>query len=153
MVPSALVVNHSGCAATHGWSGAQLSAKSIATSRPSAPARATNASKSSRVPRSGWTASWPPSLLPIAQGDPGSSGPGSRVLLGPLRLTSPIGWIGGRYTMSNPMAATASSRFAAVANVPLTAAPVSASYDAPSDRGKNSYQFENSARTRSAYNG
>ena len=48
------------------------------------------------VPRSGWMASCPPSLDPIAQGEPVSSGPGVRVLFGPLRLTSPIGWIGGR---------------------------------------------------------
>ncbi len=41
-------------------------------------------------------ASWPPSLLPIAHGEPVSSGPGVSVLFGPLRLTSPIGWIGGR---------------------------------------------------------
>ena len=63
---------------------------------PSSRVRATNASKSSIVPRSGWTASWPPSAEPMAQGEPGSSGPGVRVLLGPLRLTRPIGWIGGR---------------------------------------------------------
>ena len=33
---------------------------------------------------------------PIAHGEPGSSGPGSSVLLRPLRLVTPIGWIGGR---------------------------------------------------------
>ena len=40
-------------------------------------------------------ASCPPSLLPIAQGEPTSSGVGVSVLLAPLRFTSPIGWIGG----------------------------------------------------------
>ena len=34
MVPSARVVNHSGCAVAHGWSGAACRAKSSATSRP-----------------------------------------------------------------------------------------------------------------------
>ena len=57
---------------------------------PCAPA-ATKSSKSSSVPRSGWTASWPPKREPIAHGLPGSLGPGSRVLFGPLRLISPIG--------------------------------------------------------------
>ena len=41
--------------------------------------------------------------------------------------------------MSNPMAATASSRFAAVWSVPLTTVPSSLTV-APSERGKNSYQ-------------
>ena len=103
IVPSARVVNHSGCSRAHGWSGAHCSAKSSATSMPSSRVRATKASKSSIVPRSGWTASWPPSSEPIAQGEPGSSGamscglpPGNSGLFGPLRLTVPIGWIGGR---------------------------------------------------------
>src|SRR5919107_680845 len=34
MVPSALVVNQSGCSFTHGWSGAHCRARSIATSSP-----------------------------------------------------------------------------------------------------------------------
>ncbi len=54
---------------------------------------------------------------------------------------------------SKPIAATASSRFAAVANVPLVTAPVLASRVAPSERGKNSYQLPNRARSRSAYAG
>ena len=33
---------------------------------------------------------------PIAYGLPGSSGPAVSVLLRPLRLVRPIGWIGGR---------------------------------------------------------
>jgi hypothetical protein len=118
IVPSGFVVNHSGCSATHGWSGAACRARSIATSMPSSPVRATNASKSSIVPSAGWIASWPPSSEPIAHGEPTSSGPVTSVLFGPLRFTLPIGWIGGRYTTSNPMSATAGRRSAAVRNVP-----------------------------------
>ena len=44
------------------------------------------------------------------------------------------------------MSATACSRSAAVRSVPLTTLPVFASTKAPSERGKNSYQEENSAR-------
>ncbi len=95
-MPSARIVNHSGCSLTHGWSGEHCSAKSIATSMPSSRARPTNGSKSSRVPSSGWMASWPPSSEPIAQGEPGSSGSGLSVLLRPLRNVVPIGWMGGR---------------------------------------------------------
>ncbi len=54
---------------------------------------------------------------------------------------------------SKPMAATAGSRSAAVRNVPLTILPVALSMLAPSERGKNSYQLENRARSRSAKNG
>ena len=43
---------------------------------PSSRVRATNASKSSNVPRSGWMASWPPSAEPMAHGEPGSPGCG-----------------------------------------------------------------------------
>ena len=86
MVPSARVVNHSGCSVAHGWSGAACRAKSSATSSPSRPASATNASKSSSVPRSGWIASWPPSRLPMAQGEPTSSGVGVSVLFGALAV-------------------------------------------------------------------
>ena len=39
-------------------------------------------------------ASWPPSSPPIAHGEPGSPGFASSELLRPLRLVSPIGWIG-----------------------------------------------------------
>src|SRR5262249_42084962 len=63
-------------------------------------------------------ASWPPSSDPIAHGEPTSVSLATRALLRPLRLTRPIGWIGGRYTMSKPIAATAGSRLAAVAKVP-----------------------------------
>ena len=43
---------------------------------------------------------------PIAHGLPGSSGAGVSVLLRPLRKLRPIGWIGGRYRTSKPIAAT-----------------------------------------------
>ncbi len=56
---------------------------------------ATSALKSSSVPRSGWMASWPPVSSPIAYGLPGSLGSAVSVLLRPLRLVWPIGWIGG----------------------------------------------------------
>ncbi len=68
MVPSIRWENHSGCSVTHGWSGEACSARSSATSIPSSFVRATNASKSSNVPRSGWIASWPPGR--------GADGPG-----------------------------------------------------------------------------
>ncbi|WP_309244482.1 hypothetical protein [Micromonospora parastrephiae] len=96
MLPSARVVNHSGCSVTHGWSGAHCNARSIATSRPCAAAAWMKARKSAGVPRSGWIASWPPSAAPIAHGEPTSVGPAVSALLRPLRLTRPIGWIGGR---------------------------------------------------------
>ena len=83
-----------GATVTQGWSGAACRARSRATSRPSRCASATNRSKSSKSPRSGWIASWPPSAEPMAYGEPGSCSPASRVLLGPLRLTRPIGWTG-----------------------------------------------------------
>ena len=33
---------------------------------------------------------------PMPHGEPGSFGPASSVLFGPLRFVRPIGWIGGR---------------------------------------------------------
>ena len=93
--PSARTENHFGCSLTHGWSGDACRARSIETSRPSARAWLTKYSKSSKVPSSGWIASWPPSSDPIAHGEPGSPGYGSSVLFGPLRNEWPIGWIGG----------------------------------------------------------
>src|ERR1700693_5921643 len=65
MVPSGSTVNQSGCSVTHGWSGAHCSARSSATSNPCSRAAATNVSKSSMLPRPRWTASWPPSFLPM----------------------------------------------------------------------------------------
>src|SRR5438874_7837336 len=55
-------------------------------------------------------ASWPPAALPIAYGLPGSFGPATRLLFGPLRLVVPIGWIGGMYSVSKPIAAIAGRR-------------------------------------------
>ena len=96
MEPSARIVNQFGCSVTHGWSGEACSAKSSATSKPFSAATSMKCSKSAIVPRSGWIVSWPPASDPIAHGEPGSSGPGVRVLFGPLRNVCPIGWIGGR---------------------------------------------------------
>ncbi len=80
---------------------------------------------------------WPPSSLPMAHGLPGSLGPATRVLFGPLRCDRPMGWMGGRYTTSKPMAATSGSRLRAARRKP------------PSERGNSSYQALNSARSRS----
>ena len=96
IVPSGRWKNHSGCSRTQGWSGEHWMAKSSATSRPRARARATKRSKSSSVPSSGCTARWPPSGPPIAHGLPGSPGAAASALLRPLRFVRPIGWIGGR---------------------------------------------------------
>ena len=103
MVPSGRQSNHSGCSLIHGWSGEHWIAKSSAISRPCAWAASTSRWKSSKVPSSGWSASWPPASLPMAYGLPGSSGPGVSVLLRPFRLARPIGWIGVKYSTSKPM--------------------------------------------------
>ena len=107
---------------------------------PSSCASVRNRWKSSSVPSSGAIAVWPPSADPIAHGLPGSSGPGSSVLFGPLRSVTPIGWIGGRYTMSKPISATAERRFVAPANP-------------PSLRGNSSYQAPWAASGRSTHTG
>ncbi len=52
--------------------------------------------KSAAVPSAGWNAVWPPSAEPIAHGLPTSAGAAARALFLPLRLTFPMGWIGGR---------------------------------------------------------
>ncbi len=57
----------------------------MAISKPSSRARATKASKSSMVPRSGWIASCPPSWEPMAHTDPGSPGWATVELFRPLR--------------------------------------------------------------------
>ena len=84
----------------------------------------------------------------MAHGEPGSCGPGLRVLFGPLRLVTPIGWIGGRYTTSKPIAATPSSRRVAVRKLPDFHRPSLRCF-APSERGKNSYHEPTPARRRS----
>ena len=99
------------------------------------------------VPRLGWTASWPPSSLPIAHGDPTSPGAAVGLLLRPLRCTLPIGWIGGRYTTSNPISAIRGSAAVAVAKVPCTGFP-SASQP-PVERGNISYHEPKRASGRS----
>ena len=98
-------------------------------------------------------ASWPPSSEPIAQGEPTSHGAGSRVLLGPLRLTRPIGWIGRQVHHVEAEAGdvvqvlgrvgerAVPGRSAGAARSPASCAPI--------ERGKNSYQAPNSARWRS----
>src|SRR6266542_4161983 len=90
MLPSGRWKNHSGCSRTQRWSGEHWIAKSSATSSPSRCAASTNRSKSSSVPRSGWTAVKPPSALPIAHGLPGSPGAATSELLRPLRCARPI---------------------------------------------------------------
>src|SRR4051794_10503685 len=109
MDPSARWENHWGWSVTQGWSGEACRAKSSATSMPRDFVLATNRSKASKSPRSGWMASWPPSTLPMAHGEPGSAGPGVRVLLGPLRNARPIGWIGGGETTFHPLHGGAAS--------------------------------------------
>ena len=85
-------------------------------------------------------ASWPPAGEPMAQGEPGSPGRAFSVLLAPFLAVVPIGWTGGRYTTSKPIAATASRRQAAVRSVPDLGCLLSGLILAPSERGKNSYQ-------------
>ena len=94
-------------------------------------------------------ASWPPSLLPIAQGTPGSVADGVSVLFFPLRKFVPIGCTGGRYKISKPIAATAGRRSSAVLKVPEITVPSALTF-APSLRGKNSYQEPTRARSWSA---
>src|SRR5438477_297267 len=79
----------------------------------------------------------------MAQGLPGSPGWAVSALLRPLRWARPTGWIGGRYTTSNPIAAARSSCASASLNVPCRPSP-------PLERGKNSYQAAKRARSRSA---
>ena len=76
---------------------------------------------------------------------------GDQRVVGPLRLTSPIGWIGGRYTTSKPIAATRRGARPR-SEVPCRAggqARSGSDRSAPIERGKNSYQEPNSARGRS----
>ena len=147
MVPSASTVKNSGCSLAHGWSGAACSAKSRAISRPSSLAWSIMSRNSSSPPRFGSKASWPPCLEPIAHGEPTSPSSGVSVLFRPLRLTSPMGWIGGKYTVSKPMSATRFSCAAVVSHVPWTGLPIAST--PPVERGNNSYQELTSASRRS----
>ena len=74
--------------------------------------------KSSMVPSCGWIDLCPPSGPPMAQGLPTSSGAALRELFLPLRAVRPMGWIGGRYSTSNPIAAIAGKRSSTSRNVP-----------------------------------
>ena len=56
-----------------------------------------------------------PRRAPMAQGLPGSSGSAVTALLRPLRWVAPIGWIGGRYSTSKPIAAMSGRRASHVA--------------------------------------
>ena len=78
-------------------------------------ARSTNASKSSIVPRSGWTASWPPSLEPIAHGGAGVVRAGGQRVVGALAVDL-ADRVDRRQVdrRRSPSSATASSRSAAV---------------------------------------
>ena len=67
----------------------------------------------------------------------------SSELFRPLRKLRPIGWIGGRYSTSNPMALTYGRRAAASSNVALRLGSV------PAERGNISYHAPNRARSRS----
>ena len=73
---------------------------------PCSPAFATRLRKSSIVPSSGRIDVCPPSSAPIAHGLPTSVDSATSVLLRPLRLTRPTGWMGGKYSTSKPIPAT-----------------------------------------------
>ena len=96
-------------------------------------------------------ASWPPSLLPIAHGEPGSSGPGVEGVVGALAVD-----LADRVDRRQVDDVEAHRGDGVEPlrgrgrKVPLVTLPVFSSYVAPSERGKNSYQLLNSARGRSA---
>src|SRR3954454_22910278 len=139
-VPSGRCWNHSGCSVSHGWSADAFSARSKQTSMPCVLAVLQRLTTSAWVPSSGWTASWPPSSAPIAYGEPGSSGPAVRLLLRPLRLLRPIGWMGSRYRTSKPRSAISGISF-------------SVAFRPPQERGNSSYQAPKRAFTRSTSSG
>src|SRR5690554_118856 len=89
----------------------------------------------------------PPSLLPIAQGDPGSPSLAIGELFFPFLKLSPIGCIGGRYNISKPISAIRGRIRSQSLNVPCR--PSSSDVD----RGKNSYQALNNANCLSTFNG
>ena len=150
IVPSGECRNHSGWARTCGWSGAAWMARSIASSMPLrldrlAKVQELAQSTELRAPRrrvrrrmSRWRTA--------TRRRPA---PASSVLLRPLRFVRPIGWIGGTYTTSKPMAAICGRRHSASAKV---VAP-GRSGSRPCERGKSSYQAPNRARSRSTISG
>ncbi len=139
-VPSGRRLNHSGCSVSHGWSAEALIARSRQSSIPCSPSVVTSASKSSQVPSSACSASWPPLSSPIAYGLPGSPGSATSVLLRPLRFVCPIGWTGGKYRTSKPSSASRGT-CSAVPRRP------------PQERGNSSYQAPKRPRSRSTSSG
>ena len=84
-----------------------------------------------------------PMQPPMAQGLPASPSAAFGLLLGPLRSVMPIGWMGGRYSTSKPIAEISGSRASTSANVPCCPELC------PAERGNSSYQVEKRARSRS----
>ena len=123
MVPSARVVNHSGCSVDPGVVGGGLQREVERDLEPELAGlghEGVEVVEVAEVGVDGVVAAVP---LPMAHGEPDVVGAGVRVLLGPLRLTSPMGWIRRQVDTSKPMSATAGSRAAAVRKVPLTTLP------------------------------
>ena len=100
-----------------------------------------------RCPARGWIASWPPSAEPIAHGEPTSSRPGHERVVAPLAV-DPADRVDRRQV--DHVEAHRGDRRAAAGRRwrRCRAAPARRlrSTTAPSERGKNSYQAENSAR-------
>src|SRR5262249_6053385 len=103
------------CSPDHPWLAQHPGA---ATSKPCSAQARTKRRKSSSVPSSGCTASWPPSAEPMAYGLPGSPASQRSELLRPLRLTRPIGWMGVKYSTSKPIAAMSGKRLIQSSKVP-----------------------------------
>src|SRR6185312_11197837 len=88
---------------------------------------------------------WPPAGPPMAHGLPGSPCAAASELSRPLRLVTPTGWMGGRYTTSKPNSATRARARSASAKVPWRdASPLC-------ERGNISYHAANRARSRSTH--
>ena len=153
-MPSARVVNHSGCSVTHGWSGEHCSARSSATSRPQLARPAPRRRRSRRAcrGRGGWRRGRPP-REPIAHGEPEVVGPGGQGVVRALAV--------GRADRVDRRQVDHVEAHRGDRGQPLrrgaeacrTAARRPASGAAPSERGKNSYQEPNSARSRSTRSG
>ena len=88
--PSGSCVNHSGCSRTHGWSG-EPAARGRGRPPGRGSGRAHEGRKSSRVPRSGCTASCPPSADADGPREPGSSGRRRGCCCVPCGTMRPIG--------------------------------------------------------------
>jgi len=114
----------------------------MAISSPCSPAFSTRRRKLLSVPNSPATAVWPPSALPMAHGQPGSADVQVVALLRPLRCVCPIGWIGGRYSTSNPICAISGRSRSQSRKVPCRP-PL------PNERGNSSYHALNTAFGRS----